>query len=255
MRHAPAALLCAALVVASAAGRAHAYSDLARFGDPTAMGGGDGHWFTGAPGDGYTCAVCHENGSAAPVSVSGLPKRYQPGATYEVVLTWPTTVQHVSALLELTDEHGRAAGSILLPGESEMAMAEADTCQPIGRGIPAAERFAAPDANVPAGRQLIGITDDCGAPQLRLQWTAPNTSAGTVFLSGGVVQSDDHDDLLNDGVVELSRPILPASQPEYTIDTHGGCSAVVARSSAPRSLLGFAVACAIVLNRSRRRRR
>src|SRR5436189_185082 len=133
-------------------------------------------------------------------------------------------------------EHGRAnsprdasrdapgAGTVHVPSDAEMDLPEADTCQPIGLGVPATERFAAPDFELPNNRQIAGLTD-CGGKQMRLQWTAPAPDMGVVFFSGGVVQSNHMSDLLGDGVVEIFRPVLPEAGKSYAVETSGGCSA------------------------------
>lgn len=245
------------LTLLLASPRAHAYSDLASFGTATTEGGAGNRWFTGSPADGYGCSVCHTHGPTVKgLKIESLPERYLPGATYEITLSWPLDksiaedgVAHVSALVEFTDETGNAAGSVSVPGGT--AMTERDACEPFGLRVPAAHVFDAPN-----GRKVVGL-EDCGGRQLRLQWTAPKSSMGTLFFSGGVVQSDDKSNLAGDSVLELLRPILAEGQSTYDAETKGGCAVRpgASCSNAPHVryalVLGFGVC---MLNRLRRRR-
>ena len=251
----PALAILLALLLPSP--RAHAYSDLASFGTATTEGGAGNRWFTGSPADGYGCSVCHTRGpSVKGLKIESLPERYMPGATYEITLSWPLDksiaedgVAHVSALVEFTDETGNVAGSVNVPAGT--AMTELDACEPYGLRVPAAHVFDAPN-----GRKVVGL-EDCGGRQLRLQWTAPMSSMGTLFFSGGVVQSDDKSDLAGDGVLELLRPILAESQTTYDTETKGSCAVRPGATGSTADtawislLLGFGV---VMLNRLRRRR-
>lgn len=248
-------LLCAtALALLVPSRSAHAFSELSRFADPVDLGGGAGRWYTGSPADGYNCSVCHADGKAVSVMFNGVPDRYQPGATYEIMMTWPPAIEHVSALVEFTDEHGNGAGAVHVPSDADMDMPEADTCQPIGLHVPATQRFAAPDFDIANNRQIAGLTD-CGGKQMRLQWTAPAQDMGVVFFSGGVVQSNHMSDLLGDGVVQVFRPVMPETGKAYAVETSGGCNA--SESTRGLSLIELVswCACAMLLNRSARRRR
>jgi hypothetical protein len=229
-----------------------AFSELSRFSDAVSEGGGAGRWYTGSPADGYNCAVCHADGKAVSVMVSGLPDRYQLGATYEVLMTWPVAVERISALAEFTDEHGQGAGTVHVPSDAAMDLLEPDICQPVGLKVPAVQRFAAPDFDVSNNRQVVGLTD-CGGSQMRLQWTAPAQDAGTVFFSGGVVQSNHMSDLLGDGVVEIFRPVLPPAGKAYAVETSGGCGA--GQNLRALKLSELVLWCACVLGFSYRHRR
>jgi hypothetical protein len=231
-----------------------AFSELSRFSDPVSDGGGAGRWYTGSPADGYNCAVCHADGKAVSVTITGLPDRYMPGATYELMLTWPVAIERISALVEFTDEHGMGAGTVHVPSDADMGLTDPDICQPKGLGVPAVQRFAAPDFDVSNNRQIAGLTD-CGGMQMRLQWTAPAQDMGVVFFSGGVVQSNHMSDLLGDGVVEVFRPVLPPVGKSYAVEAKGGCSAGERAHALSPVELALWCACAIVLNRSVRRRR
>jgi hypothetical protein len=232
-----------------------AYSELSRFSDATDLGGGAGVWFTGSPADGYDCSVCHESTEPLAVTITGLPERYDLGATYEVLMTWPMELEHVSALVEFSDEHGRGAGSVVLPGDAAMAQTESDTCMPYGLGIPAMQRFSAPDFNISNDRQIAGLVD-CGGRQLRLQWTAPAQDAGPIFFSGGVVESNHMSDLHGDAVVDLSQPILPRTQPAYALNTRGGCSVAAVSTHRSRGWFGtwLMLAASYAFNMWQRRR-
>ena len=79
------------LILCALAGPAAAFSDPALFSAPVREGGGGGRQFTGAPGDGHSCSVCHTGGETPIVDLSGLPQRYVPGTRYQVTLRWDDT--------------------------------------------------------------------------------------------------------------------------------------------------------------------
>src|SRR5262249_50188347 len=104
--------LTAVLVLSQS--RARAFSDPYRFNDDVLAGGGGGRWFTGSPADGYGCDVCHAGARLRGIIVQGLPERYLPGTMYDIQIDWPAS-EHVTAVVEVTDELGNGAGALALP--------------------------------------------------------------------------------------------------------------------------------------------
>jgi hypothetical protein len=228
---------------------ARAYSDPNMFDGDVLEGGGGGHYYSGSPAEGYACDTCHTGGARPALHVSGVPSRYVPGATYELTLTWTAPGHDVAGLMELTDARGRGAGALALASEHDVH--EEEYCEPRSQMIRAAELLAA------AGGRTIAALPDCGATQLRVQWTAPQTRAGAVWLAGSVVASDHNGDLRGDGVTSFSQPIpaFGGSAPEQTL--HGHCTATLAplhaRDAPWWSAAMLAALCARFIARRRRR--
>ncbi|HKP57738.1 MAG TPA: hypothetical protein VJV78_13495 [Polyangiales bacterium] len=239
------ALLACALALVFQ-GRAHAFADLFRFNDAAAQGGGGGRWFTGSPAEGYSCDVCHDGPRSAQVVVQGVPEIYQPGATYEMYVSWPATSLHVTAMVELTDQLGRGAGTSVVP---EMAINPAETCQPIEQGVPAAVLLAGTGLGLADERQLVGM-QDCGGNQLHWSWTAPATDIGPVVFSGGLVEPDQQKNAEGDRGVRLFRTIGSASQAAPEMQLSGSCAIGRRSRGAGPSMLAIAW---LLLLRSRRR--
>lgn len=212
---------CCALLVMAGLGASwpalgRAYSDPGRFGDPVLEGGGDNHWFTASPADGFSCNVCHSGREGLELSVRSVPASYLPGQTYEIVVAWADPLARVAANVEVTDELGRPIGTLSAPPTS--ALQPPDECEPKGQGIGASAVFTLPD-----GRQVLGFAA-CGASQVRWQWTAPPLPAGTAFLSGGLVVGNDDESLAGDGVTVFTRTILAPGQEPLDTRASGGCS-------------------------------
>ena len=197
----------------------HAYSDLFRFNDRAVSGGGGGRWFTGSPADSYGCDVCHESTTPEPITVSGLPDGYEPGAQYEISVIWSSASARVNGLVEITDTLGRGAGYASL---AEPPLTAAELCQPNEGQIPAALLLEPPDVALDPQRQLIGM-QDCGGSLLRWRWTAPAQDIGPLFFAGGVVAPDQHRDALGDRVSMLFKTIGSPSQPVYRSVLLGSC--------------------------------
>lgn len=227
-------------------GRAHAFGDLFRFNEPAAQGGGGGRWFTGSPADGYGCEVCHRGESSREVVVQGLPAVYQPGASYDVFVRWPLTSPRVTALVELTDELGHGAGSVLIP---DSKLTPEESCAPAEDGIPAALVLAGAELNLANNRQLVGM-QDCGGSVLHWIWTAPAIDMGTVLFTGGLVESDAQQNAEGDRVAGFFRAIGSPSKPERRVELSGGCAMGGAGSSAPGCFV-FVLFWLIVQKRSR----
>ena len=87
-------MMLVALSLGGLSSRAHAFSSSSRFAAPVsgletgAWGGGGGRWFTGSPGDGYACAVCHGD-REGPFTVEGIPEVFEPGMEYVFEIAWP----------------------------------------------------------------------------------------------------------------------------------------------------------------------
>jgi hypothetical protein len=211
--------------VALSTARVHAYGDLFRFNDLTNVGGGGGRWFTSSIAEGYGCQVCHEGGQpVAKVVVAGLPPRYQPGATYDLTVSWPATEAHGTALVELTDQRGVGAGISSVPSEN---LSPAETCVPTEQGIPAGIVLGAPDLKIADQRQIIGA-QDCGAHALHFRWTAPSEDVGPISLAGGVIAADGNKDSAGDRFTRLFHTIASPSQAVEAMPVQGAC-AVAAR--------------------------
>jgi hypothetical protein len=192
-------LVCV-LGLCAPARRVRAFSDPGNFALPPQQAGGGGRFFTGSPVDGYTCKACHAGGEEPQLLVTGLPPEgYVPGHAYEIVVAWPIYVDKFSAAVELSDMHGRPAGSLRLPPLNEMQAPE--FCEPASDQVPAASLNDAGN-----GRQVITIPD-CGAMRLRFLWTAPPGDVGQVWFAGSAVASNGKGDTQGDGVSDFGRAL------------------------------------------------
>lgn len=229
------------------ASSAHAFSDPFSFNLTPIVAGGGGRYFTGSPSDGYTCKTCHVGGQAPKVSVLGLPlSGYKPGGRYEVSIRWPAEQTKISLALELTDEKGKAAGTLRLPPLEETQAGE--FCEPASEQVLAAQL-----SDMTEGREIINLPE-CGSKSLRFLWTAPTTDVGPVWFSGSMVQSDGETDPYHDGVTDFGRII---GSPAVASKTNGECS--VAHVGAASSKLGafalLSLVCALWLRSWERQRR
>jgi len=235
-----ATLLC---TLALPAGSAQAFSDPFSFNLTPVAAGGGGRFFTGSPGDGYTCKTCHSGGPSPKASVLGLPlSGYRPSSRYEVSIRWPAEFTKISLAVELTDDQGKAAGSLLLPPDGEVQSGE--LCEPVEELVVAAQLN-----DLVAGRQIINVPD-CGSKSVRFLWTAPATDVGPVWFAGSMVLSDGESDPFHDGVTDIGRII---DSPALASETAGQCS--VSRVGARGARLGLGMLVALVVFGSRRRRR
>jgi hypothetical protein len=252
----------ALLVLAVAAPpAARAYRDLATFGAPVLAGGAAGRAFTGAPGDGYACGVCHRGGRAPHLDVAGLPAAgWEPGATYEIAVTFPADARTVGAALELATPDGRAAGAFVLPAEA--ALEAADRCRD---GSTATARES-------AGGRIVARTQGCGARRVRVRWTAPDVTSPGVRLFVAAVAADDSGTPEGDGATALALPLPQRGVPpvEGPSVTQRGCAASgagrwtghgrdgggwVGRAAAPWCVPACAALAAAFARRARRARR
>jgi MYXO-CTERM domain-containing protein len=217
------ALVAALLLGAPAA--AHAYSELPRFAEPALDGGGEGRYFTGAPTDGHACDVCHGDGRAPQVTLTGLPEQLVAGKRYELSLAWPADGRDYSLALELVDAAG-AHPAVTIPETVDQ---------------PATMRCTMPTGTVAAetvdldGRRVVHVKP-CGARTLSLSFTP--SSDRDLYLGVGVVASDGRETPADDGVLAI-RKTLRASA--------GGCST----GGQPPGGLVALVALGLVLRRRR----
>ena len=155
-------------LIAAAPPAAHAYSELERFGEPAVDGGGGGRYFTGAPTDGYSCHVCHDDVAAPPVTVTGLPD------------------------LQVVSEN-----------DIEIASTQAD--QPPEMRC-AGDRTGASAAQiVSVGARRIVYVEPCGAHQVTVRFTPPSDE--DLFIGAGVVAADGFETSDGDGTFELRRKL------------------------------------------------
>jgi uncharacterized protein (TIGR03382 family) len=249
-------------VVASATGRARAFSEPIYYSADSAGGGGGGRWFTGSPAEGYGCSVCHTgtpNVVSYPLYVEGLPDAgYVPGAVYDVKVSWPEFALHAQQLrtmmgtpsmgivAELLAEKGTASGTIDVNPKKAPAGA---LCE-LPAGMPATDLFsvipspaAGPDSVAPPkvthcdanqlGTRCLLAVRSCGAQELDFRWTAPAKWQGPIWFSAGFVTTD----MLSgtpegDSVREVSIPLLPATSgaAHYQAQLYNGCSAAGANA-------------------------
>jgi len=192
------------LVVLAAPSPALAFDTFAAFSDPVTDGGGGGRYFTGSPADGYTCSVCHFGGEpleGVRVQITPLTTEFEPlddgyreGQDYEILVTLPLNTANSAATLELLNVDGEAGGSIAL--REPAAQAAEDQCTLDFRNPEEGEDLIAAHLATPADppRQIAGV-DNCGAEQLRVTWTAPDTTTGPIWLNVGVVGATDGEQL------------------------------------------------------------
>lgn len=187
-----------ALLAVSVPASAAAYSSPALYtADPARHGGAGGRIFSGSPGDGFTCAVCHTGGAApSPEIRGGPPERYEPGATYMFEVTWPE--DHFGIVVEATDPAGAPFGTLRLP---PLDVLMADELCPGGRAAEWIE-FAEDSP-----RQAVAV-NVCGSHRLRVQWTAPDTFApGAIYMAA--VAADDDETPAGDGAAAWEFPVGP----------------------------------------------
>lgn len=235
-------LVIALCALALPVGEARAFSDPAAFNLTPIAAGGGGRFFTGAPGDSYTCKTCHSGAPSPKASVLGLPlSGYQPGSRYEVSIRWPSELTKISLAVELSDGQGKAAGTLRLPPEDEVQPDE--LCEPVDQLVVAAQ-LSEP---VPS-RQIINVPD-CGSKSVRFLWTAPATDIGPVWFAGSMVLSDGESDPFHDGVTDFGRII---DSPAVASETAGTCSVSRVGAQGSRLWVGLLI---VISSRWRRRTR
>ncbi len=235
-------------VVLGGAHQARAYTEPRTYLEPAQEGGGGGRFFTGSPAEGYACSVCHVSEVRAQLELRGLPEAgYVPGESYELQLTWPQFAKRaeqlrardghpsMSLVTELVAESGEGAGVLEIPGGKDATERELCTL-PEGQqgavlfalrpGVEAAESGTRCEANQ-LGQRCIAAVLSCGVRELHLKWTAPKSWQGAIWLSAGLVTTDDvSGDPTGDAVNELRRVVLPAASESarYQSELRGGCA-------------------------------
>ncbi len=221
-----------ALFLSLAPSRAHAYLEGTRFLDPALEGGAGGRLFTGAPRDGYGCAVCHAGGATPDVRLEGLPEDgWDPGQTYELSLVFPMGARSTGAVLEVADARGDGVGELVLVPDAELE--DADRCRDMGAAVTLA----------PITGRLVARADVCGASRARVRWTAPAAPVSDVRLFFSAVVADDSGDPSGDAAITDARTLRARGAP----DLEGGrlgqrCSASVGESPVPWGVMLFLVA-------------
>ena len=225
--------------------RASAYLDGRQFEAPVIEGGGGGRFFTGAPADGYTCAVCHRGGGSPQIQVDGIPAEgWDPGATYELAITLPTITRNTGATLEIADVNGVGAGTLgVLPDADLVA---ADRCRTMERAT----------GLVTLPGRLVARTEVCGATQTRVLWTAPAIIPEELRLFVVTVAGNDSSDVSGDGVSTLAIPLRARGSPEIGAGRLEQRCSVSAVGAAARSAWWLAplVGALLLFRRARRKR-
>lgn len=201
--------LALALVAAFAPDAASAYDVETRFDAPAIEGGAGGRAFTGAPADGYTCAVCHRGGGEPAVGIRGIPAEgWTPGETYELHVLLPTGegARRVGAAIEIADEAGSAAGRLALVPDAELE--PMDRCS-VGTAEDATEL-------VPRPGRLVARTRVCGASRARVRWTAPDAPSNGLRLFVTVVGANGDGEPDGDGTAVIAMPLRALGSPEVT---------------------------------------
>lgn len=188
------------------------FSTPASFAEPAHEGGGGGRFFTGSLKDGFACDVCHEGGDAPSLAPTGVPRVYEPGMTYTIDLQWPEP--HLAVVGEWVDDDGQGFGTLTLPPES--ILLDHERC---GGGLRAVRTM-----EVGTDDRVVFAVPDCGASQLRVQWTAPEDATSVAHLHLAAVAADGDGGIENDGAVLLALEIPSTLAP----DAGSGC-AIAAR--------------------------
>lgn len=201
-------MIRAVLIVLLLPASALAYSNPADFDRAVTIGGGGGRHFTGAPGDGYRCAVCHVSAGEASLDIEGLPDEFIPGESYEIYVSWEGPRTGIA--FELALREGGAAGTVELiePGIC-VDMTEGARAQTIGD-------------------RTVVVVDACGAQTLGLRWTAPD--APQAWLYYGLVEGDVSGDPLGDRTFSDVVPLRADGAPTPSVEVGAACAAGGARS-------------------------
>lgn len=217
--------IAALVVIAAAAGPAHAFKDAREFDDPAWVGGADGRTFTGVRRErGYSCAVCHVPAADPPVFVVRSEPaallaegEYEPGRRY--VLSVELYRERVPAIpdADVTTTRGNSFDAEVVQADNEAA-GTLDAC-----AVRAAEGCAASETvkTIRDGRAVHGIAaqPDPADPIIfderrtwSFAWTAPAAGSGDLALALAGV--DGNSDGTNEGdAVAVARLPLRESAP------------------------------------------
>jgi uncharacterized protein (TIGR03790 family) len=220
-------------IVGFAPATAQAYSDIGRFDLAADAGGGGGRWFTGAPADGFTCAVCHGEPDI-PFEVRGLPEDgYRGGESYVLSFDMGESDGDASMVLEVTNREGAAIGTLSLLADTEVG--DQERCRPEGGMLP----VGATELQTTADGRPIAVTRACGARIARINWTAPvDETAGTAWIHAAAVRGNGNGLNTGDRTGVLSRSSRVEGAPDPEMVVAGGCATTGGYPGAPW-ILGF----------------
>ena len=217
-----------------------AFSDLDRFEQPAAEGGGGGRYFTGSPLDGYACNVCHAGGPEPVLVIDGLPlsEGFQPGLTYEITVLWANPELQHAFNIELIDRSGHHP-NVTLPAPEQVPAR--DRCNQDPSEPPAASL-------IDLGNRRVIAVEPCNSGSATFRFTAPEVPDISFALSG--VLSDNSASVEGDGTITVTRVLnRDGIIPQATAQT---CAA--SPGSRSRGLVAVFFAAALVLMLRRRRR-
>lgn len=198
-------MVAAAAIVASPA-IAAGYADHTLFEAPAIEGGGGSRYFTGSRVDGYSCNVCHTEGTTDDFSIEGLPRTAVAGQRYELTIRWRDPDVPHGLLLELSTASG-VHPMVSIPGD---AMQTAQMRCGALAGSPSALYLI--DNGV---RRIVGV-EPCGASLLEVSFIA---TGEPIELALGGVRGNNNDAPTGDSTFER-RVVLGDSAPAEP----GGCA-------------------------------
>jgi len=228
-----------------------------------------------------------------PFYVSGLPLAgYELAARQEIVLSWPEFAKRwtelrpnpmaaavpgqqapgVGLVAEMVAESGKASGTIEIstaaaePGQ--LCEQTRPNLQPrlgvklyqVRPGVepllikPDSTGFMRCEARQLGQRCIIALTS-CGAQEIRFTWTAPATSEGPIWFSGGFVATESLSGTFEqDSVHEISVPVVQAGTPGamYEETLRSACSLAPPRERSHVMALGLGSLAMVLLLRRKR---
>lgn len=251
------------LAIFAAPESAAAFEDANFFAYPPSGAGAGGRYFTGSPRDAYACDACHSGGKAPALHVLGLPLAgYVPGAHYELTVDWSDDLAKVSAVVEVTDMSGRRAGTLRLPGDDEVLAPEFCEDDDVSAarlirvpppGLENPREYCRENAErAPADCREVIHVEDCGAQRVRMLWTAPGRSVGTVWFAGSAVSANSDSTPDGDGVTGFGRAVASPSEDGAVETATTSCGAVPGRRGGSLFLLlSIVAACGVRHHRKR----
>ena len=234
--------LTAMVAIALVPGSASAFDNFESYEQDELEGGGGGRYFTGSVSDGYSCAVCHFGGTGpeeveVEIEPDPFEEGYRTGRPYRIEVTLPDDTAFSAGALELVDMSGTGAGTLELLGDDCTTRPDDLVATHLG--------------TIAADSREVAISDVCGAREMRVNWTAPDTATGSVWLNIAVVSADGTGDATLDHATTYGRVIAPFGTSPEGGRTMTVCSAAPGHGGAP--LEALIVACALALMVWRRR--
>jgi hypothetical protein len=242
-------LLAICLYVSAAPNAARAFTDPLFFSKPARDGGGEGRWFTGAPTDGYGCAVCHSGKPPENIVVEGLPKDgYLPGKEYQVRIAWPEfanrtrdlyataspmEIPRASLVAELIAESGEDSGVVLQRPLMQATPGELckGTQKRLGailyrqRPVPPEDAKSVSVCEATNTTRCLMAVRGCGSEEVRFTWIAPQTWQGTIWFSTSFVATERISQTpLEDATSEVTIQLVPAGTEGYEAELHQACT-------------------------------